>query len=382
MQPRTLTHQARKPPPTGRRRPAAASAGGIYFASLPANMLGSFVIGVFAASSTLGLRSDKPMAVLPAGHPWQRNFALQIGVRTAFCGCLTTFSAWVVELVGDAILYSSWVSAAGGLVVGLQAALVSYVAGTHVALYVDRWVLAAGEDVVAEAAQYRRAEVERYRKGAAGALEELTPEQEELQREEGDLPRVLVAAAGGADGASRAGAAPPEAERHVTRTDAAAAAALALVTAGLACGLALETRHAWLRELWAAGLVAPSGCALRWYLSRFNYRLPRSWAWLPAGTLAANMSGTALAFGLRAALERGAPGAWGALLLRAAVGGFCGALTTVSTLVTEVRRLVAWAHGGLGALHLIKKTLAQGCGKVVVVSAAVGGQLVAVRFGW
>ena len=42
-------------------------------------MLGSFVIGLFAASSVVGLRTDKALAVLPRAHPWQSNFELQIG---------------------------------------------------------------------------------------------------------------------------------------------------------------------------------------------------------------------------------------------------------------------------------------------------------------
>lgn len=39
-------------------------------------------------------------------------------------------------------------------------------------------------------------------------------------------------------------------------------------------------------------------CTLRWWLSRWNYKLAGGWAWFPAGTFAANMLGTALDFGL------------------------------------------------------------------------------------
>ena len=56
-----------------------ATAGGIYFKDLPSNMLGSWVIGLFVASTTAGLATDKPLTLLPASHPWQRNFELQIG---------------------------------------------------------------------------------------------------------------------------------------------------------------------------------------------------------------------------------------------------------------------------------------------------------------
>ena len=56
-------------------------AGGFYFNGLPANLAGSFVIGLFAASSVLGLNNGRPLALLPAAHPWQANISVQIGER-------------------------------------------------------------------------------------------------------------------------------------------------------------------------------------------------------------------------------------------------------------------------------------------------------------
>ena len=37
------------------------------------------------------------IGLLPASHPWQGNFELQVGLRTGFCGSLTTFSSWELE---------------------------------------------------------------------------------------------------------------------------------------------------------------------------------------------------------------------------------------------------------------------------------------------
>lgn len=64
------------------------------------------------------------------------------------------------------------------------------------------------------------------------------------------------------------------------------------------------------------------------------------------GTLAANMLGTAIDFGLQALLTKRGPslGYWGGLVVSALQTGLCGALTTVSTLVAEVR-----AGGGRSA---------------------------------
>ncbi len=48
---------------------------GAYFTDLPPNMLGSFVMGLLAASSTLGLNTNKALAILPAHHSWQVRLA-------------------------------------------------------------------------------------------------------------------------------------------------------------------------------------------------------------------------------------------------------------------------------------------------------------------
>jgi hypothetical protein len=39
------------------------------------------------------------IAVLPESHPWQEHVALHVGLRTGYCGSLTTFSAWLLQTV-------------------------------------------------------------------------------------------------------------------------------------------------------------------------------------------------------------------------------------------------------------------------------------------
>lgn len=80
-----------------------------------------------------------------------------------------------------------------------------------------------------------------------------------------------------------------------------------------------------------------SRCWLRWFFSRYNYRLPGAWAWLPAGTLGVNLAGTLVDAGLGCVLQRvDSLGYWGALAANAGITGFSGCLTTVSTFVTEI----------------------------------------------
>jgi CrcB-like protein, Camphor Resistance (CrcB) len=52
--------------------------GGAVFIDLPANMLGSFCMGLLSSS---GLRRD---------HPLRKDASLNLGLKVGFCGCLTT----------------------------------------------------------------------------------------------------------------------------------------------------------------------------------------------------------------------------------------------------------------------------------------------------
>lgn len=44
---------------------------GAYFPDLASNMLGSFLMGLLAASSTLGQPTNKAIAILPHNSAWQ-----------------------------------------------------------------------------------------------------------------------------------------------------------------------------------------------------------------------------------------------------------------------------------------------------------------------
>jgi len=67
--------------------------GGVYFKDLPANMLGSFIIGLVGTSNMLGITENRAVGLLPADHTWQTNIPLQTG------GFLNAFGRFLTEIV-------------------------------------------------------------------------------------------------------------------------------------------------------------------------------------------------------------------------------------------------------------------------------------------
>ena len=68
--------------------------GGIIFADLPSNILGCFFMGLLQDGNALGLPVNMPIAWLNEAHVFQSMTILHLGLKTGFCGSLTTFSSW------------------------------------------------------------------------------------------------------------------------------------------------------------------------------------------------------------------------------------------------------------------------------------------------
>ena len=119
------------------------------------------------------------------------------------------------------------------------------------------------------------------------------------------------------------------------------------VAALLLCGLLLalwivlaivddKVPHSARRSQWFALLFAPFGCVLRWHLSKLNTRDVKPLGWLPAGTFAANMTACIVDFIIGGLQNRYSFGYWALVITPAIRVGFAGALSTVSTFVSEV----------------------------------------------
>ena len=76
----------------------ASRRGGAVFSDLPANILGCFIIGLYSSAAQLGLPGGLSVAALNRDHPLQKANAFHVGIRTGFCGSLTTFASWCAAL--------------------------------------------------------------------------------------------------------------------------------------------------------------------------------------------------------------------------------------------------------------------------------------------
>lgn len=132
---------------------------GAQFADLPANMLGCFCMGLLSTAAVLGLKSKKNVAFLPASHSWQNHKELLVGLRTGYCGSLTTFASWQLALIqlligvksGDGGQWQQWL---WGWIIGFELAFASQLIGEHTALFIDSKILR--EEPNAEVTQLER----------------------------------------------------------------------------------------------------------------------------------------------------------------------------------------------------------------------------------
>jgi len=69
--------------------------GGALFLDLPANVLGSFFMGVLTPVN----QKIPPIPWLETDHRLQGNAPMHFGVRVAFCGSLTTFASWNTQMI-------------------------------------------------------------------------------------------------------------------------------------------------------------------------------------------------------------------------------------------------------------------------------------------
>ncbi|KAL7473962.1 hypothetical protein ACHAXS_014253 [Conticribra weissflogii] len=290
------------------------------FLDLPANMLGSFLLGLFAdppsRSSDGGSSIAWPSSCLAL--PPRHRAAFLVGIRTGLCGTVTTFSSWNSQMVGLMVGTASQrqvVGALFGYLLGTMGGTGSFRVGRTVAA---RWA-------------WRR------------KRKQWRPKRSEVEGEE-------------------------HAEMEEGHPDVACIAATATLVAPTVLSLVLLALYLlgdvrwnipFYRRLWMASLLSPLGTYCRWKLSSFNNsrvsfpkcrRRPPSPhkppAWFPLGTFLANLSGSLVSAAIAAVLTSSSfrdrdydDTSWTTSVLAALSLGFAGGLSTVSTFVKELVEL-------------------------------------------
>eukprot|EP00873_Tetraselmis_striata_P034484 jgi/Tetstr1/454748/TSEL_041634.t1 len=323
---------------------------GALFADLPANMVACLIMGLLVPSSAfpdLHPANPRHVAILPGSWKIQHYTPLWLGIRTGFCGSLSTFASWNLQMVEMICDYQrSWEAgdAVFGYIIGtaLAVAMVSF--GIHV----------AGVIYCKNAAKELAAELPATEAAAGGPLgleaEGVRSLRLELEIEEG-LPGCGSDAQQPANGAPKPPAPSPPPVRSVagdvgTFLFLAAVLAAAGLVAGLVPALRLDA---------LACIAGPLGAWTRWQLGRFNGSWTRH-PWLPLGTFAANTvaaTADALLLGLQRYAGRGTLFDGAAKIL---ITGVMGSMSTVSTLALEMYKLLdlptaegmkPYAYGGM-----------------------------------
>jgi CrcB protein len=258
--------------------------GGALFVDLPANMLGSFIMGY-----NIGHSVNWPaIPCLAYNHPLQFEKGLQIGITTGFCGSLTTLSSWNSQMVmmmnGNANPYlgSQVPAALFGYILGLQTSIVSFRAGRALAVFVHakRNPYIFNNDLCKKGVR---------RKWYHDHLYWITP-------------MILLIISG---------------------------TLIAVYAAGdMLWGIP------YYRQVWFACILAPLGSILRWKLSLWNGKFS-----FPLGTFVANFAACVISSAITSLVivksEDDLPDGWMIPTMQAISLGFTGCLSTVSTFARE-----------------------------------------------
>jgi|GEM_PF-6560866 len=294
--------------------------GGALFLDLPANMIGSFVMGLITPMDPeTGLR----FPWFKMDHPLQDDDVLHAAYSVGFCGSLTTFASWntqmVIMFVGtDTELGPQVVPAIFGYILGMMAAIGSFRFGRHVSSWLQSWRHPKKRDSSDEDENDNELEYGRH--------ETISTTQENFDTQccttfpDVGLFKCLLAVF------------KPKRSALV-------------LSVGLVVGFAIADFVLGInfyKNMFLTSLFAPLGALLRWKLSKWNTRNGSSgtYSWVPLGTFAANIAGAFFSILPVALTSRYstqiADKLWLMAIAAAVKVGFAGSLSTVSSMVKEI----------------------------------------------
>jgi fluoride exporter len=301
--------------------------GGALFYDFPANVLGSFILGLITPSENQP-RSRFPW--LHKDHALQRDDVFHASLGTGFCGCLTTFASWntqmVVMLDGKYCQLGSQVmSVLFGYMIGFMGATCGFQFGRQCGLWMHN-LRHSGEEEEEE--------------------EEVVASDEEQLFDENVTPLYRKSKEHNHHGIELVDDDEVKLKpvpNHLHKIP------LFLVAAGFLAAFLVGNivqDIQFYRGMTLLWFVAPLGSLLRWRLSGFNlsdgevfcFHLPK---WVPWGTFMANTLAAfiaALGTGIEDRYFSGSDptkSSWSLGLSFAIISGFAGNLSTVSTMIKE-----------------------------------------------
>lgn len=373
--------------------------GGIIFADFPANLLGSFIMGLMQGTDTMDLPKSLPIAWLHEDHRFQSDSTIHLAIKTGFCGSLTTFSSWNSEMVmmflgEDSDRGSLIFRALFGYFIGVETCIASFILGKNIARYIFAKVnptlqLEASESerrkksgvyintelsdierrflsgfnmgehevyIQAEALHQLekwRVSTEESRRHGHNTLPLLTDVEYQAMVLDEPLTRELIVPSieAGWDiealenwvymkkklGLRRgAGLITPHEFKFIPAF-LLFVTVFCLLVVGLFSVGSEDAYSTTYKTMIYAGLLAPTGALLRWKLSNLNGSIQK-YNWFPLGTFAANVFACILSASMIALEEYfyDYKSFWAVGTVRAVKVGFTGCLSTVSTFVAEV----------------------------------------------
>lgn len=231
--------------------------------------------------------------------PEDMKHIILIGLRTGFCGAVSTFSSWNSAMV-NLVKNGKWGEAMGGYAIGLQLGIVAYLFGQHVAVYIFVW-RCRREVKRAE----RRGYAFRLRAGSDDSTDEEEVEANDSTPVSGRTGRI--------------------GKRYIPSVRSLATTFFFTMFIGLLLAVFLLPKR---QEFAISLLFTPFGTFTRWKLAnKYNKRLPG----FPLGTFTVNLLSCALSGSLGSFLASAGPEE--SIVLSSMIAGFAGSLSTFAMFI-------------------------------------------------